>query len=331
MFKILSIQSQILLALLKANQNKVVIAILIVTITAYLSIFFPFSTYAVSLAIFGVPHVILEIRYLDSRFHNHFGKFFEFFLIQGLLIIAIVRSFCLSGFLTVQFTCKIELCLVLSLVLTATYFLFKQSFKLSLIGLSLSLVITLGILLSPSTTLIIFAILHNLTPIVFITKQFHHYQRKIALRLCFWIFLILPIIVFITRWSIEHDISLKNFAFSLNAFVPTQLQLLPLALPLFSTVTFLQCMHYAIVIGLFSQWTVWKAPTLIQWPQPKYFLMLLLTISTLFLISFSSSFLLTRSFYGIGAVIHAWAEIPLLLMTLIPCQAVFKSSDPNPL
>ena len=326
MFKSLLIQSKRFLQKREGNDNTVLLSVLIILISACSSMFFPFSTYAATLAIFGVPHVVVELRYIDSRFHGQISELFEFILIQGLLIIAGIRCFSLFGFFPVQFTSVIELCLLFCLVLTATYFLFKQGFKFALLGLTLSIGLGIGTLLSPLTTLILFAILHNLTPIGFIAKQFRVGQRTRALFLCSCIFLILPLVIFVSRWLIVDELSLENFTSYLSVFVPSQLQQQAIALPLFCAVTFLQCMHYAVVIGLFSQWTVWQAPTLIPWPKPKYFLVILLGVSTLFLISFTHSFLGTRAFYSIAAAIHAWVEIPLLLIALIPSNQVLKSN-----
>lgn len=311
---------------LKTKDNIVLICGSIVLISAFLSVFFPFSTYSVSLAIFGVPHVIVELRYIDSHFHARISQLFESIMVTGLLIIATIRYLYLCGFFTVQFTSIIELCLVLFLAIGATYLIFKKNLKSAIVSSILTIAICIGIWFSPLTTLIIFAILHNLTPIGFIAKQFQAQpQQKKALLLCSCIFFILPLVVFLSRWTMVHQVQLGNYTSYLNAFVPSELQQKTIALPLFSAVTFLQCMHYAVVIGLFSGWTTWQADTLVPWPNPKYFLRTILAVSAFFSIGFTYSFLGTRAIYSIVAAIHAWVEIPLLLISLIPSDPVLKS------
>lgn len=100
----------------------------------------------------------------------------------------------------------------------------------------------------------------------------------------------------------------------LSAFIAPAWQQLSIAYPLFSAVAFLQCLHYAVVIGLFSCWTPTRADSFIPWLVPKYFYLSVGMISVIFLIAFGHSFTLTRAFYGVVASVHAWIEIPLLIM-----------------
>ena len=75
-------------------------------------------------------------------------------------------------------------------------------------------------------------------------------------------------------------------------------------------------MHYAVVIGLFPQWTFDRSKMFLPWVSSKYFYWLLAGISACFLIAFQQSFFITRALYSIVAAIHSWLEIPLLLLIL---------------
>ncbi|MEB3295701.1 MAG: hypothetical protein VKJ24_21330 [Synechococcales bacterium] len=322
--------------------------ILVICISAGSAIAFPIATYVLTLALFGFAHVAVELRYLDSQFYPNLPRSFTHSILQGTLIIALLRSFSLLGWIPTPLNYGLELFCGIGLVIIATRAVWQQSWRLGALGIVIAFSIGIGIVKDAIATSIIFAIIHNLTPLGFIlqrsrpalplksrpnrTAPAHAHRPSLPLNslplswLCCLGFGLLPGLIFLYQWIVQ-PIEMLPSAMDLpdpylSAFLAPQWQFSAIALPLFSAVTFLQCMHYAIVLGLFSQWTS-NSPAL-RFPgrSSHRFYMAIVTISIVLFLGFQHSFLITRAFYGIVAAIHAWIEIPLLLVMLLPGQAI---------
>jgi hypothetical protein len=59
-----------------------------------------------------------------------------------------------------------------------------------------------------------------------------------------------------------------------------------------------------------------KARGLIAWPGGKAFLWLTLLISSVVVYRFAHGFVSARALYGIAASVHAWIEVPLIVIAL---------------
>ncbi len=290
----------------------IILGIAIVLISGLSAIFFPLTTYALTLAAFGIAHVAIELRYIDSRFHQRLGGNIEPRLLWLVLSIAMLRWCGIFGWIDGGLAQILELCCGLGLVLFATHHLYQNSWQKSSIGIVLGGILAIGIIHDPIATSVIFAIFHNLTPIGFILER-QGLKSTSMLWICLTIFGLLPLLILVYQFfHLPTETNLTH----IGAFIAPSWQQLPIAYPLFSAVAFLQCMHYAVVIGLFSQWTPKHSLTLIPWFLNTYFYLVLAGISICFLIFFQHSFVLTRAFYGVVASIHAWIEIPLLLLSL---------------
>jgi len=303
-------------------------AISLVTLSAVASLLAPIATYLGTLSLFGVAHVFIELRYLDAQYFSTLKQqcdaSFVFWLVNLLLVIAALRCVVLLGWLPNSIGFGLELGCGLGLVLLATRVLWQQikagcsperRVRLG-VALAIATLLVLGIMQSPITTLVILAILHNLTPIGFL---YHHpNQQRFPWFGCLFLFGLLPLLVFYGRWLGAGWSSLPSMAAYVAAFVPPSIQHSQFAAPLFAAATFCQCMHYMVVIGLFSAWTPSNPESLIPWMRPPVFYLTVLLIATLFFFAFQTSFLTTRAFYSVLASLHAWVEIPLLLVLLTP-------------
>jgi hypothetical protein len=284
----------------------------IILVSALSAIALPLTTYATTLATFGIAHVAIELRYIDSRFHPQLDRKIETYLIQLLLSIAILRCCSIFGFMASEVAHLLELCCGLGLVLLATHYLWVRDWRRGSIGIAVSCLLGIGIIKDPIVTSVIFAIIHNLTPIGFVLER-QGFKSTRTIWICGLIFGLLPLLIILYQYFPLVYFPLEINTIYLRAFIAPSWQQLSIAYPLFSAVAFLQCMHYAVVIGLFSQWTPDRPNSLVTYNN-KYFYLLLGSISISFLIAFQHSFVLTRAFYGVVASIHAWIEIPLLLM-----------------
>ena len=290
---------------------------LIILVSALSAIAFPFTTYATTLFTFGIAHIAIELRYIDSRFYQNLNKTIEWRLLQLVLSIALLRCCAIFGLISIQLAPLLELFAGLGLILVATHHVYRQNWQLGILGLAVSCLCGIGIIKDPIATLVILALVHNLTPVAFILER----QRTKLLRtllICGLVFGGIPIGIISLKSLGIINFPLETNTHYLNAFVAPSWQHLSIAYPLFSAATFLQCMHYAAVIGLFSRWTKEDTETFLFWLPSKKFYWLLAGISVYFLVAFQHSFALTRAFYGIAAAIHAWLEIPLLLLLPLP-------------
>jgi hypothetical protein len=285
----------------------------IILVSGLSAIAFPLTTYAVTLATFGIAHVAIELRYIDSQFHSRLDSKIETRLVLLLLAIAILRCCSIFGTIAPNIAHLLELGCGLGLVLVATHQLWTSDWKRSSIGIIIACLLGIGIVKDPIVTSVIFAIAHNLTPIGFILER-QQFKTIYALWICGLLFGLLPVLILVYQLFPIVNLPLETNSIYLSAFIAPAWQKLPIAYPLFSAVTFLQCLHYAVVIGLFSQWTPKQTDSLIPWFAPKYFYLSVGIILTIFIINFQHSFVLTRAFYGVVASIHAWLEIPLLIM-----------------
>ncbi len=294
--------------------NAVIWGTVIILISAASAIAFPFTTYATTLATFGIAHAAIELRYIDSRFHSQLDRSLESRLVILLIAIAFLRCCGIFGWLSIELAHMLELSFGLGLVLIVTQYLYRQNWRLAVIGILVSCLLGIGIINDPIATSITFAIFHNLTPIGFILERQGSINSIRTLLICGLIFGLIPLLIILYQFFPTAHFALETNIAYLSAFIAPAWQQLSIAYPLFSAVVFLQCMHYTAVIGLFSQWTFDRSPTLLPWLPSQFSYMLLGGISVCFLVNFQHDFGLTRSVYGIVASIHAWLEIPLLLI-----------------
>jgi hypothetical protein len=286
--------------------------IAIVLVSAISAIAFPLTTYAATLATFGIAHVAIELRYIYSRFNRRLDRQTIVQLVGLVLAIATIRYVSIFGFIPSQIAQLLELGCGLGLVAIATHYLWIRNWKQGVIGTIVGCLLGIGIVCDPIATLVIFAIVHNLTPVGFIIER-QGFKSPRIIWICGAIFGLLPLLIILYQLSPIINLPLEIKDTYLRAFIAPSWQQSAIAYPLFSAVAFLQCIHYAVVIGLFSQWTPDGADSPIRYPT-KYFYLLLGSISILLFIAFQHAFVLTRAGYGVVASIHAWIEIPLLLI-----------------
>ena len=90
----------------------------------------------------------------------------------------------------------------------------------------------------------------------------------------------------------------------------------------FSALVFAQCMHYAAVLGVLPRIapggrTAAAAIGLSRVPT-RLFVIGVVFLTALGLVGFLLDFPVARRWYGVVAAVHAWVEVPLLLLALAP-------------
>jgi hypothetical protein len=312
------------------NISKLTTFVLVLT-SAFSSVAFPLGTYALTLAMFGLPHVLMELRYVDTRFCKRLGSTLRQRILLLLFAILSIRSMQVFGVISSQLSIPLELSCVACLVVLVVPVFASKNWRLAILGVVLLILLTAGIFFAPTLTLLFFAVFHNITPVGFIAEKLRGSQRRSALWVCFLIFAVIPLIILsglpyqlLSSFGLTalqaSILNVGNLDSHLGVFIPTPLHTEVIAIHAFSAAVFLQCMHYAVVIGIFSRWNTYtelqKSDSFFWWLSMEHFYKFVLFLSVLLFVSFIASFRDARAIYGIAAAIHAWVEIPILLLTL---------------
>lgn len=281
----------------------------------------PLATYVTSLALFGLPHVLVELRYVDERFGGRMRA--RPFLPWTLGVLALVVGVTALGAAGVRFEGAAALRLAALVPLVAVAVLAVGVARGLGLRLAVALVVTalcaLGVLRDPWTGLVIFACLHNLSPLAFLGERLG--ARGLALGLP--VFVLVPALIVLgvpdallalpapaAGWRGLAGDSL------LAAFVPADL-VGRQAWLWFRACVYLQCAHYVFVLWVLPRLGPGElAEPLLGWPRWRTFLPFVGGAGLISALLFAGDFGAARSHYAIPAALHAWIEIPLLVLAL---------------
>lgn len=301
-------------------------AIAVVVGSAAAAVVAPIWTYALSLLLFGLPHVLVELRYVDERFSARLPRRTTLWLGAGLAGIVMIRAL---GLLAVgSSTQRITLELALGLCLVAVAYPLLINRRASPLALVVGAAVLGGIVYAPVTTLVAMAFLHNLTPVGFLAERLRGSQRRVAMASCLVVFVLIPSILLLAAPPATYlvgPLSVGGLDNHLPAFVPPALLGTSFADRLFTAAAYLQCMHYAVVLHVLPRLSggTETRSAVLPWPRPKVFVAAVAGIGLLAAIGFAADFSGTRSVYALFAAVHAWVEIPVLL---IACAVIPKMS-----
>ncbi|MGB3638093.1 MAG: hypothetical protein WBA39_11045 [Rivularia sp. (in: cyanobacteria)] len=315
---------------------KIITATLLILTAAFVSVAFPLATYTLTLASFGLAHVLTELRYVESRFNQRLDIDLRKKIVILLLIIVNLRIIQIFGMLDSRISVPLELICVIGLVALVIPVLKAKDWKLGILGILICTILFAGVFWIPILMMVLLAVLHNITPVGFIAERLRGLQRKFGLFICFIVFALIPSII-ISGYPYNFLSSLNlvapsvdilqagNLQLHLGAFVPQQLHEMAIAQNAFSAAVFLQCMHYAVVLGILPNWEKNKNNNFVShfllWNRQNIFEKVVIFLSTLIFIYFAQSFTDARKLYSIAAAVHAWVEFPILLLALaIPAE-----------
>ena len=306
-----------------------VAAIAIVVGSAAAAAIAPVWTYAISLALFGLPHVLVELRYVDERFAARMPRNLIAGLGIGIAGIVLMRAFGLLDIGTSDERITLELLLGVSLIAVALPLLLRS--RTSPLAIAVAAGLLLGILYAPIATLVIMALLHNLTPVGFLAERLRGSERRRAMLFAAIVFGVVPAALLVMPTSttlLTGPLSVGHLDDHIATFVPPALLGTSFADRLFATAAFLQCMHYAVVLHVLPRLSggTETAFAAIPWPKRRWFQAAVIAVGLLMTIGFVANFRGARSVYSMFAAVHAWIEIPVLL---IAC-AVLPHKDSEP-
>lgn len=288
------------------------------------SVALPLATYTTLLALFGVPHVGSELRYLDYRFGDRLGRRVVYRLVALLGLAMGARAAGLFGLLPwpIAATFEILLAAIAILSLVATGRGVRWSAMLA------SLLLVACAMLAPLATLLFLAVSHNLTPLGFLAERLRGQQRRRALLLGTLGFVVLPLLIATGlpfHWLGElgfvgPDVAAFPLAGSLEAnlgaYVPSWALGEDWALHAFSASVFAQGIHYVAVIAVLPRLIPGDARPIVRWPRASVFWLIVATAGLAVFTGFAVDYAMMRKLYVVLALLHAWLEIPLLLFAL---------------
>jgi hypothetical protein len=297
----------------------------------------PLLAYTISLAAFGLPHVISELRYVDERFSGRIGKHIGITLLLLLLGLVVVRVVGFSSDVWQGRQGLLELWLLAGLILVTVPVLLRTGFRNGFLAVAVLTLVAAGILFNPALALVLLAILHNVTPVGFIAEALEGASRRRAMWLCAGAFVAVPTLILSglpaqglqTMGLLHPEFSLLNagpLVAHLGVFVPAPMLDRPGAPHFFSAAVYLQCLHYATVIHILPRLRSEQIAkeSLIPWPRYGIFFFLITLVAGWLFVGFALSFGEARAFYGIFASVHAWIEIPLLLLAAGAASGALK-------
>lgn len=288
----------------------------VVPAAAIAAVSWPLWTYALSLALFGLPHVLVELRYVDERFAARLPGRFAAVLVAGLSTIVLLRVLALGGVGTSVGRATLELLCGAVLVAAAARLAARVRALPGAVGAA---VLLCGAFLDPAATLVGLAILHNLTPVAFLAERLRGRIRRWALFGAAVAFGVVPAILLgldLPAATTTGPFDTGALDAHLPAFVPLALLDDPCADRLFRVATYLQCLHYAVVLHVLpvlggDAETNGRA---MSWPGARRFRVVIAAAAALLFAGFVWHFAGARSVYAVFAALHSWLELPLLAL-----------------
>ena len=321
-----------------ARGDRIVFAVPVVALAmAGAAVSAPLAAYTLSLAAFGLPHVLSELRYVDRRFSRRIAPTMLWRMLALLAVLVTVRTATVFHAVPGMTGVVLELSAVVLLALNVA----SGSIAQRVVACGVAVAIGLATWLSPYETTIGFSIFHNLTPLGFLWQILPSGRRAGAMSAAALGFIGLPVAVasgvprelFATiGWISSIDpIGAGPLWSHFYVYVPRALLDGPHAIDLFAASVVAQSAHYVSVIVVLPLLLARTEPTakgLVPWPKARWFFLALAALGAIAFARFAFGFAQARALYGILASVHAWVEIPLLILAFTAFSQRNSMSSP---
>jgi hypothetical protein len=293
----------------------------------------PLLSYTASLALFGGAHVLFELRYVEARFGD--GPLRRLALGVGLALAGVVglRAAHALGLWSGPASAQIELALIAALAVMCAPALRARSAGAAL-GLGLGVAaLCVGLLVEPLLCMVALAVLHNWTPAAFLAEALPPSARRRGALLGLVAFVALPLLIASGLPAAALAAAAPAFASAaatwglpsagplsahLGVYLPKAWQGAVQAPALFAAVTFAQLVHYSVVIGVLPRVAPggagWPAPVGFSRPPAWAFALGVAALSLVAAVGYLVDYSVARRWYGVIAAVHAWIEVPALLL-----------------
>jgi hypothetical protein len=294
-------------------------------VAAFGAVALPRLTYVLSLAAFGVVHVLSELRYVDRRFGPRVARTIATSLVVVLAVIALGRMARRLGLLDALAGDVLELAAGLAAVLVVLPLL--RGVGARILAAVVGFALVFGAALTPALAITVLAVAHNFTPVGFLADATSGRARRRAMIGASVVFGLVPLAILTGipwRWCAALGVTAPEasllpagpLAEHMRAYLPASALDHPWAMHAFSACVFLQCAHYLFVIAILPRTLPSHARGYVPWPAGPRFTAVLLGTAGVAFVAFVSDFSAARGWYGVLASVHAWVEIPLLLLAL---------------
>lgn len=290
----------------------------------------PLLAYSVSLAAFGLAHVLSELRYVVRRFGPRAPRWAWISAAVLLAGVAGLRVARLAG-APAEVTAPVECALVAALAALAWPLLRDAAPLHRALAAATVLAVGAGAAFAPFATILALAVLHNLTPLGFLAEA-----RVPRRELVLWtgLFVGLPLVV--ATGLPSEALAAAGLAFPeatvlptgalsrhLHTYLPREVHDATWAVHAFSAAVLAQGLHYHVVIRVL--------PSLPGGAAPSRIAAALGTLAAVALAAgFAFDFARAREVYGVAAAVHAWIELPVLIAWIarpVPNDAEFATSE----
>lgn len=297
----------------------------------------PLAAYVLLIAVFGLPHVLCELRYCDERFSHRLRSGTLRTIGICLAGIALVRIAVAAKVLPGALAVYAELGLGAALVLAASASMARWRW----VGLAAGLAMVAGIVAAPIATFLVFAWLHNLTPLAFVAEISPKASRARTVAFFAVPFLVVPALVasgLPAAWMgavapAREGLSLFGAGQGpLAAFLPHGLSG-DRAYALFAAAVAAQVMHYFSVIVIMPALlrAGGSSPGLVTWPSWPLFYGAVALAALVVVAIYALDYAFARNLYGVAAALHSWIELPLFVLALgAGLTALPESARPVP-
>jgi hypothetical protein len=298
----------------------------------------PLLAYTASLACFGLAHVVVELRYVDARFGRRLPR--SLWMSSALLIggVVVLRALRLGSVVVdrdVSLAVSLELALVALLIgMGATLALRHR--VVGAVGFVAAVIVGIGVVVAPIEMLLTLAVLHNLTPLGFVVERAAPGERWRTFGVGAAIFIGVPTLVAsglpATLLDQLVDVNVRFFSARpigehLGVYLWPVLVDDARAVSLFSAAVCAQLLHYGAVLGWLPRTLDGQDRPALPWPSWPVLIAGLVIVGGGLAIHFAVDFVGARAVYSLPAAIHAWLELPLLLVAF--CAWSTSSSTPT--
>jgi hypothetical protein len=289
----------------------------------------PLAAYTVALAFFGLPHVLSELRYVDRRFGRRLPPALLAQIAALLCVIVAARACVLFGAAPASVGAPVELGsgALLALLCARGGCARGGGGARKAVALSVAGAIGGATMIAPFTTSVAVAILHNFTPLGFLWQIAPRGERPRVMAAAGFGLLLLPLLAAMgaAHWALGagpspfDPLGAGPLAEHLGVYVPRPFLDGPRAVDFFTASVIAQGAHYLGVIVILP-WMLGRldpgARGLVRWPRGVLFALFCAGVAGLALSGFFADFARARAYYGLFAAVHAWIEVPVLILAL---------------
>lgn len=277
----------------------------------------PLQLYLVALIVFGLPHVLWEMNWIRHTYRHSLPTHWWMAIFSILLLQAAARLGTWANAMPAEITMVVDLLTLALLAFTTAMLVNRHGGPRPWLAAIIAVAAGIGLIAavdagSVAGVLLLLAIAHNLTPLALVpsNQQITQTPARHTLGLLFalpW----LVMVVVLMNTSIQAPSVVESTPNS--TWMPGEAVWLQQHIPLgfqaaLSGLVLSQCLHYYCVLRLLP--STLKPDVSRQWQ--TWALIASALLSLYYIFDFASA----RRLYSVAAGVHAWLELPLILLLL---------------